>query len=123
MLNQEGYVVECSGDNIFLVRGDALVTPPTHVGALAGITRDAVIDLAREIGVQTDERLFTLYDVYTADECFLTGTAAEVVPVVSADSRHIGDGKPGALTGKLTEAFRELTRTTGSPVYTDVLDA
>ncbi|MAF10367.1 branched-chain-amino-acid transaminase [Candidatus Poribacteria bacterium] len=123
MLNQEGYVVECSGDNIFLVRGDALVTPPTHVGALAGITRDAVIDLARDIGVKTDERMFTLYDVYTADECFLTGTAAEVVPVVSADSRPIGDGKPGAMTGKLIEAFRELTRTTGSPVYTDVLHA
>ncbi|MBT3268175.1 branched-chain-amino-acid transaminase [Candidatus Poribacteria bacterium] len=123
MLNQEGYVVECSGDNIFLARGDALITPPTHVGALAGITRDAVIELADEIGVPTEERIFTRYDVYTADECFLTGTAAEVVPVVSADSRPIGDGKPGSMTGKLIEAFRELTRTSGSPVYPDVLDA
>ena len=123
MLSHDGYVVECSGDNIFLVRGDALVTPPAHVGALEGITRNAVIDLAREIGVQTDERIFTLYDVYTADECFLTGTAAEVVPVVLADSRPIGDGTPGPMTGKLIEGFRELTRTTGSPVYPDVAGA
>ena len=82
-----------------------------------------MIELADEIGVPTEERIFTRYDVYTADECFLTGTAAEVVPVVSADSRPIGDGKPGSMTGKLIEAFRELTRTSGSPVYPDVLDA
>ena len=117
MLNQEGYVVECSGDNIFLVRGGELITPPTHVGALDGITRTAVIELADDIGITTTESIFTRYDVYTADECFLTGTAAEVVSVVSADSRLIGDGKPGAITGKLMEAFRELARSTGAPVY------
>jgi len=117
MLNQEGYVVECSGDNIFLVKGGELITPPTHVGALEGITRNAVIDLAADMGVTTTESIFTRYDVYTADECFLTGTAAEVVSVVSADSRPIGDGKPGATTGKLMEAFRELARSTGTPVF------
>lgn len=116
MLSQEGYVVECSGDNIFLVRGDRLVTPPIHAGALDGITRAAVIELAHEMGVPIQETVFTLYDVYTADECFLTGTAAEVVSVVTADGRQIGDGKPGAMTGKLREAFRELTRRTGTPI-------
>jgi branched-chain amino acid aminotransferase len=119
MLSQEGYVVECSGDNIFLVKDGELITPPTHVGALDGITRNAVIELADDMGVTTTESIFTRYDVYTADECFLTGTAAEVVAVVSADSRSVGDGKPGAMTGKLQEAFRELTRSTGSPVHAD----
>lgn len=117
MLNQQGYVVECSGDNIFLMRGDRLVTPPVHVGALDGITRNAVIGLAEEMGVPVLETIFTLHDVYTADECFLTGTAAEVVSVVSADGRPIGDGKPGPMTGKLLEAFRELTQSTGAPIY------
>jgi branched-chain amino acid aminotransferase len=116
MLNREGCVVECSGDNIFLVRGDRLVTPPIHVGALDGITRNAVFELAAEMGIPVEETVFTVYDVYTADECFLTGTAAEVVSVVSADGRVIGDGKPGSTTGKLLEAFRELTGSTGTPI-------
>lgn len=117
MINQEGYVVECTGDNIFLVRDGALITPPSHVGALEGITRNTVIELASQMGVPTKEDLFTRYEVYTADECFLTGTAAEVIPVVKVDRRVIGNGTPGAMTQKLNAAFRELTQSTGTPIY------
>ncbi|MBM3213328.1 branched-chain-amino-acid transaminase [Candidatus Poribacteria bacterium] len=116
MLNQEGYVVECTGDNIFVVRDGALLTPPSHVGALEGITRNVVLGLAAEQGMPTKQTLFTRYEVYTADECFLTGTAAELIPVVMVDRRVIGDGLPGSVTRKLTEAFRELTQTTGTPI-------
>lgn len=117
LINQEGYVVECTGDNIFLVRNGVLITPPSHVGALEGITRNTVLELAAEMGISAKEELFTRYEVYTADECFLTGTAAEVIPVVKVDRRVIGEGVPGALTLKLNAAFRELTQTTGTPVY------
>lgn len=117
MINQEGYVVECTGDNIFLVRNGVLITPPSHVGALEGITRNTVLELATEMKIPTKEELFTRYEVYTADECFLTGTAAEVIPVVKVDRRIIGEGVPGALTVKLNAAFRELTQTTGTPIY------
>jgi branched-chain amino acid aminotransferase len=117
LLNQNGYVVECSGDNIFIVRDGRLRTPPSYVGILEGITRQTVIDLARDAGIPIEETLFTRFDVYTADECFLTGTAAELIPVVDVDSRPIGDGLPGAITGKLTEAFRQLTQSTGTPIY------
>ena len=110
MLNHKGEVAECTGDNIFLVRQGRLLTPPNDAGILAGITRGAVIDLAREDGIAVAEVPLTKYDVYIADECFLTGTAAEVVPVVKVDSRTIGDGAPGRITRRLSERFHKLAR-------------
>ena len=116
MLNADGYVAECTGDNIFAVRKGALVTPPTYIGALEGITRDTVLKLAGEMRIPCREEVFTRYELYTADECFLTGTAAEIIPVSNVDSRPIGNGKPGQLTLKLMEKFHELTRTEGVPI-------
>ncbi|HJQ81446.1 MAG TPA: branched-chain-amino-acid transaminase [Lacipirellulaceae bacterium] len=110
MLNHKGEVAECTGDNIFLVRGGVLFTPPLDAGILAGVTRDAVIELARGTGIDVGEIALTKHDVYIADECFLTGTAAEVIPVVKVDSRAIGSGKPGPITRDLEKRFRELTR-------------
>jgi len=117
MLNSDGYVVECTGDNIFIIKNEAIYTPPTYLGALEGITRDAVIELGRNMGLKVEERIFNRYEVFVADECFLTGTAAEVIPVVKVDGRIIGDGSLGNITKKLTEAFRELTQTTGTLIY------
>lgn len=124
MLDSDGHVVECTGDNIFIVKacpGDspwnsAVYTPPTYIGALEGITRNAVMDLARDMGLKVEEKIFNRYEVYTADECFLTGTAAEVIPVVKVDGRIIGDGTPGRITQELMSKFRELTQTTGTPI-------
>ncbi|MCA9263484.1 MAG: branched-chain-amino-acid transaminase [Planctomycetales bacterium] len=110
MLNHKGEVAECTGDNIFLVRSGELLTPPTDAGILEGITRQAVIDLAREAGRTVRETTLTRYDVYVADECFLTGSAAEIIPVVRVDNRPIGSGKPGPVTGELMEAFHAATR-------------
>jgi branched-chain amino acid aminotransferase len=110
MLNHKGEVAECTGDNVFLVRGGRLLTPPIDAGILEGITRDAVIELARGAGVEVLETAITKHDVYIAEECFLTGTAAEVVPVVKVDSRPIGDGKPGPVTRDLMARFHALTR-------------
>ncbi len=110
MLNHKGEIAECTGDNIFLVTRGEILTPPTDAGVLEGITREAVIELAREAGITVREVPLTRHDVYIADECFLTGTAAEVVPVVVVDSRKIGDGKPGPITRDLTERFHKLTR-------------
>ena len=110
MLNHKGEVAECTGDNIFLVRSGELLTPPTDAGILEGITRQAVIDLAREAGRTVRETTLTRYDVYVADECFLTGSAAEIIPVVRVDNRPIGSGKPGSVTGELMEAFHAATR-------------
>ena len=118
MLNAEGYVVECSGDNIFWVKNGVLVTPPVHIGILEGVTRNSVIDLARDAGMQVEERVFTRHDLYIADECFLTGTAAEVIPVVKIDRRAIGDGQPGKVTEKLIAAFRQFAHNCGTPIYT-----
>ncbi len=118
MLNPEGYVVECSGDNIFWIKNGILVTPPVHMGILEGVTRNSVIDLAREAGIRVEERVFTRHDLYIADECFLTGTAAEVIPVVKIDRRAIGDGQPGKITQRLIAAFRQLANSTGTPIYT-----
>lgn len=109
MLNMEGNVAEATGDNIFLVNGNELTTPPTSQGALPGITRQAVMDLAKEMGIPCRQSVITLYDVYNADESFLTGTAAEVIPMVSCDSRKIGEGQPGRVTRTLETAFRALT--------------
>ena len=117
MLNAEGYVVECSGDNIFWIKNGTLVTPPVHMGILEGVTRNSVIDLAREAGIRVEERVFTRHDLYIADECFLTGTAAEVIPVVKIDQRAIGDAQPGKITQRLITAFRQLANSTGTPIY------
>ena len=117
MLNSEGYVVECTGDNVFIVKKGVLKTPPVYIGALEGVTRNCVMDLAREMGIEVREELFTRYELYTSDECFLTGTAAEVIPVVEVDKRPIGDGKPGPVTLKLIDAFRRYAQTHGTPIY------
>jgi branched-chain amino acid aminotransferase len=110
MLNHKGEVAECSGDNIFLVKHGVLKTPPTDSGILEGITRKAVIEVARKAGIQVQEVSITRHDVYIADECFLTGTAAEVIPVVKCDGRTIGNGKPGPVTRQIREGFVQLTR-------------
>jgi len=110
MLNHKGEVAECTGDNLFLVRRQRLLTPPNEAGILEGITRDAVIGLALGMDIEVAEVPLTKHDVYIADECFLTGTAAEVVPVVKVDSRTIGEGVPGPITRELMTRFRELTR-------------
>ncbi len=110
MLNHKGEVAECTGDNIFLVTGGELLTPPTDAGILEGITRGVVIELAQAAGITVRETALTKHDVYIADECFLTGSAAEVIPVVKVDSRTIGDGKPGPVTRDLIKRFRETTR-------------
>jgi branched-chain amino acid aminotransferase len=110
MLNHKGEVAECTGDNIFLITNGELLTPPIDAGILEGITRNAVIDIAREAGMATREISLTRYDVYVADECFLTGSAAEVIPVVKVDNRVIGAGVPGPITQDLIRRFHELTR-------------
>jgi branched-chain amino acid aminotransferase len=110
MLNHKGEVAECTGDNIFLVRGGRVLTPPNEAGILEGVTRQAVIELCCQRGTVVQETALTKHDVYIADECFLSGTAAEVVPVVKVDSRTIGAGVPGPITRDLMTRFHELTR-------------
>jgi branched-chain amino acid aminotransferase len=110
MLNHKGEIAECTGDNIFLVRKGVLYTPPIDAGILEGVTRDAVIELAQESDIEVREVPLTKHDVYIADEVFLTGTAAEVIPVVKVDSRVIGTGKPGPMTLELNKQFHALTR-------------
>lgn len=110
MLNHKGEVAECTGDNIFLVKNGKLTTPPKDAGILDGVTRNAVIELALKAGIPFEEVTMTRYEVYTADECFLTGTAAEIIAVTKCDSRPIGSGKPGPVTKKLRELFQELTK-------------
>jgi branched-chain amino acid aminotransferase len=117
MLNEQGYVAECTGDNIFVVKKGALLTPPISSGALAGVTRSVVLEIAAEMQIRIGEPDLTRYDIYTADECFLTGTAAEVIPVVRLDNRPIGDGLPGPVTKRLIARFRELTVATGTAIY------
>jgi len=109
MLNQQGYVAECTGDNIFVVKDGALVTPPAHAGILEGITREVVIELAERLGIDVKFQQLTRFDLYVADECFLTGTAAEIVPVVKIDRRVIGNGEPGKLTLRLLDMFQQET--------------
>ncbi len=115
MLNEQGYVAECTGDNIFLIKNGELLTPLISDGALDGITRTVILEIADKLGIKTVERSLTRYDIFIADECFLTGTAAEVIPVVSLDRRVIGTGKPGELTKKFLAEFHELARNTGTP--------
>jgi branched-chain amino acid aminotransferase len=117
MLNEQGYAAECTGDNIFIVKHGALFTPPISAGGLPGITRAVVFDIAAELGVNVSEPNLSRHDIFTADECFLTGTAAEIIPAVKLDGRVIGDGKPGRLTAQLLEKFHELTRATGTAIY------
>ena len=117
MLNEQGFVSECTGDNIFIIKNGVISTPPISSGALAGVTRSVVFDLAAEFGIPIHEPMMTRYDIFTADECFLTGTAAEIIPAVKLDTRLIGDGKPGPITRRLITRFRELTASTGTPIY------
>lgn len=116
MLNAEGYVAECTGDNLFIVRDDEVLTPPLAAGALYGITRRVVMELAEEAGWRVREPNLTRYDLFNASECFLTGTGAEIVPVVKIDGRVIGSGKPGPVTRKLMERYHALTRVSGEPI-------
>ena len=116
MLSSSGYVTECTGENIFIVRPKQLLTPPPYIGVLRGITRQTVMDIGhslRSLRLEVREELLTRHDLFNADECFLTGTAAEIVPVVTIDGRRIGTGKPGPVTRRLQQAFRQLTKTAG----------
>ncbi|TFH17149.1 MAG: branched-chain-amino-acid transaminase [Lentisphaerales bacterium] len=116
MLNIQGFVAEATGDNVFALIGNELVTPPASEGALVGITRNSVMRIAEECGYDVRERRMTRYDLYTADEVFLTGTAAEVIGVVKIDRRKIGNGRPGPVTRKLARRFRKYASTTGVPL-------
>ena len=116
VLMGEGYVAECTGDNIFILKDGQMFTPPLSSGALHGITRATAIDLLAELGVPTSEPNMTRYDLYNADECFITGTAAEIVPIVKIDQRVIGNGKPGAITKKVVKAYHELTKVSGERI-------
>jgi len=113
MLDSLGYVAECTGDNIFIVKSNHLYTPPQCMGSLRGITRDAVLEIARKNKISVHEHVLTRHELFISDECFLTGTAAEIIPVVKVDGRTIGSGKPEKLTLGLTKKFRELTKTAG----------
>lgn len=117
MLNAEGFVSECTGDNVFIVKGNELLTPPLYAGALYGITRGVVMELAAQTGMKACEVNLTRYDLFNADECFLTGTGAEMMPVVKLDGRVIGTGKPGAVTQKLVAQYHSLTKSSGEPIY------
>ncbi len=113
MLDHLGYVAECTGDNIFVVRNSELYTPPQCMGTLRGITRDTVLVIAKKLKIPTHEHVITRHELYVGDECFLTGTAAEIVPVVKVDGRGIGDAKPGKITRKIMAEFGKLTKTAG----------
>jgi branched-chain amino acid aminotransferase len=117
MLNAEGYVAEGTADNLFIVKQGALYTPPLSAGALRGITRATVMELAEQAGVKVFEPNLTRYDLFNADECFVTGTAAEIMPVVKIDGRAIGKGKPGPLTAKLVQEYHGLTQVSGEPIF------
>jgi branched-chain amino acid aminotransferase len=119
MLNLSGRVSECTADNIFIMRNSKLKTPRLTEGALPGVTRGAVLELAEQLGLTTSETVLGLHDLYNAEECFLTGTGAEIVPVVSIDGRQIGDGRPGEKTLRLLSSFRELRVTDGHKVVYD----
>jgi branched-chain amino acid aminotransferase len=116
MLNEQGYVAECTGDNVFVIHDGKITTPPVSAGSLPGITWKVIFDIAREKGVSIEEKQMTRYEIYTADEAFLTGTAAEVIAMVSLDRRPIGDGKPGKLTAEFIARFREIANSTGTQI-------
>jgi len=117
MLNEQGYVAECTGDNIFIIEDDSLITPPPYAGILKGIKRGVTMEIAEEMGLDVREVQFTRYDLFNAEECFLTGTAAEVIPVVEVDGRKISKGVPGEYTKKIIKKFRELAASSGVRVY------
>ena len=117
MLSQDGYVAEGAADNIFVVKDGELLTPPTWIGILKGITRDVVIELAEKEGLPVKEETFTPFSLYSCHECFLTGTAAEIIPVTKVDGKIIGEGKAGPITKKLIEKFQQYTREEGIPIY------
>ena len=116
MLNSEGFVAECTADNIFILKGGKMYTPPLSAGALYGITRGVVMDMAQEAGIPVSEPNLTRYDVFNADECFLTGTGAELIPVTKVDGRVIGTGKPGTITKSLVKSYHALTQVSGEPI-------
>lgn len=117
LLNREGFVAECSGDNIFHVRGGVVTTPPVHAGILEGVTRAVAMRLAKEtLGLEVKEEMFTTAELYRAEEVFVTGTGAEIIGVCRIDGRPISDGRPGPLTQRLVEAFRKYANSTGTPV-------
>ncbi|HAZ10233.1 MAG: branched-chain-amino-acid transaminase [Omnitrophica bacterium GWA2_41_15] len=113
MFTAHGYVAECTGDNIFIIKDNNLITPPAYLGILKGITRACVMDIAKKIGMTVKEEVITRHNIFTASECFLTGTAAEIIPVVRVDKRIIGDGKPGKIILNLMKEFKKLTKTDG----------
>ena len=117
MLNDAGNVAECTADNVFIIKHGHVFTPPITAGALQGITRSVVFDIGKEFNIKVTEANLTRHDIFVADECFLTGTAAEIVPVVKADGRIIGNGKPGPITLRIIERFREMTHKTGTPIF------
>src|SRR5256885_7045415 len=117
MLNAQGFVAECTGDNIFIVKAGQILTPPLSAGALYGITRGVVIEIAREERLGVSEPNLTRYDLFNAEECFLTGTGAELIPVVKIDGRVIGNGRPGPVTRRLVDKYRALTKVSGEPIY------
>lgn len=117
MLNEQGYVAEGSGDNVFIIKGNKLITPPSSAGSLEGITRNAIMEIGEKLGYDVREELFTRHDVYVADEVFLTGTAAEVIAVTNVDGREIGTGKTGPHTSRLLEEFRKLVIKDGEKIY------
>ena len=116
MLNEAGNVAECTADNVFIIKHGRIFTPPISAGALRGITRSVAFEIAEELDLEIKETDITRHDVFVSDECFLTGTAAELIPVIKADGRMIGSGKPGPITKKMLSRFRELTRETGTPI-------
>jgi branched-chain amino acid aminotransferase len=117
MLNDAGNVAECTADNVFVIKRGQIFTPPITAGALRGITRSVVFEIAAELGIKITEADITRHDVFIGDECFLTGTAAEIIPVIKADGRPIGNGKPGPITARMIARFRELTRESGTEIY------
>jgi branched-chain amino acid aminotransferase len=117
MLNDAGNIAECTADNVFIIKHGQIFTPPITAGALRGITRSVIFDIAGEFDLKVMEVDFTRHDIFVADECFLTGTAAEIVPVVKADGRPIGNGTPGPITTRIIARFREMTRETGTPIF------
>jgi branched-chain amino acid aminotransferase len=117
MLNDAGNVAECTADNVFVIKRGHIFTPPITAGALRGITRSVVFEIAAELGIKITDADITRHDVFIADECFLTGTAAEIIPVIKADGRPIGNGKPGPISARMIARFRELTRDSGTEIY------
>jgi branched-chain amino acid aminotransferase len=116
MINQQGYVCEATGDNIFIVKNGKLITPDVSSGLLDGITRNSVMEVAHSMGIAVEEKFMTRYDLYTADECFLTGSAAEIIPVTKVDARLIGTGKPGPISKKLKDGYHKITSKIGVKV-------